>query len=122
MRMTPLYTATGSLIYEPDQFKPPELQSILQVDPTTEAVVASQVEVLRGLRMIEPVAQQLNLFDNPEFNAALRPTPWYSRLLWSVRCCSAAKAPARRQRQGRRQRHPAGWSCSRCSGRSTCVR
>jgi polysaccharide biosynthesis transport protein len=80
-RMTPLYTATGVLIYEPDQFKPPELQSILQVDPTTEAVMSSQAEVLRGLRLIEPVAQQLNLFANPEFNGALRPQPWYSRLL-----------------------------------------
>ncbi len=80
-RMTPLYTATGALIYEPDQFKPPELQSILQVDPTTDAVITSQAEVLRGLRLIEPVAQQLNLFANPEFNAALRPSPWYSRLL-----------------------------------------
>lgn len=91
MRMTPLYTATGSLIYEPDQFKLPELQSIMEVDPTTDAVVASQVEVLRGLRVIDPVAQQLNLFANPEFNAALRPTPWYSGLLRWVQALFAGE-------------------------------
>jgi len=91
MRMTPLYTATGSLIYEPDEFKLPELQSILQVDPTTDAVVASQVEVLRGLRLIEPVAQQLNLFANPEFNAALRPAPWYAGMLRWVQALFASQ-------------------------------
>jgi polysaccharide biosynthesis transport protein len=100
-RMTPLYTATGTLIYEPDQFKPPELQSILQVDPITEAVMSSQAEVLHGLRLIEPVAQQLDLLTNPEFNAALRPTPWYSRLLrrvsaefWEGEASSEAAGPS----------------------------
>ena len=79
-RVTPRYTAVGPLIYDPNRFKPAELQSILQVDPTTEAIMASQAEVLRGLRLIEPVAHQLNLFANPEFNPALRPPPLRVRL------------------------------------------
>src|SRR4051794_37606754 len=41
-RITPLYTATGSLIYEPSSYKLRELESILRADPTTEGMMASQ--------------------------------------------------------------------------------
>jgi len=72
-RMTPRYTATGALIYEPSEYKVRELQSILRVDPTTEAVMASQAEILRSLRVAARVAERGNMFRNPEFNPALRP-------------------------------------------------
>jgi capsular exopolysaccharide synthesis family protein len=70
---TPLYTATGALIYEPSEYKVRELQSILQTDPITEAVMASQAEILQSLKVAERVAQRGNLFNDPEFNVALRP-------------------------------------------------
>jgi capsular exopolysaccharide synthesis family protein len=76
-QVPPRYTAAGTLIYEPSEYKLRELQSILQSDPTTEAVMASQVEVLRGLHVVQRVAQRGNLFDNPEFNPALLPPPWW---------------------------------------------
>ena len=72
-QMTPLYTATGALIYEPGEYKPRELQSILQTDPITEAVMASQAEVLRGLKIAQRVADRGGLYDDPAFNPALRP-------------------------------------------------
>jgi uncharacterized protein involved in exopolysaccharide biosynthesis len=40
-RITPLYTATGSLIYDPSEYKQRALQSILREDPTTESMMAS---------------------------------------------------------------------------------
>src|SRR5258708_21395427 len=40
-RTTPRYTASGSLIYEPSDYKVRELESILRTDPTNEAVMAS---------------------------------------------------------------------------------
>jgi hypothetical protein len=46
-QITPRYTATGKLLYDPSGYKLQELQSILQVDPMTDAVMASQAEVLR---------------------------------------------------------------------------
>ena len=52
-QLTPQYTAVGSLVYEPSEYKVRELQSILQADPTTEAVMASQAEILRGLRVVQ---------------------------------------------------------------------
>ncbi len=74
-RTTPRYTAVGSLLYEPSDYKVRELESILRTDPTSEAVMASQAEVLQSLKIAQRVAQQGNLFGNPEFNATLRPPP-----------------------------------------------
>jgi uncharacterized protein involved in exopolysaccharide biosynthesis len=72
-RTTPRYTASGSLIYEPSDYKVRELESILRTDPTSEAVMASQAEVLQSLKIAQRVAQEGNLFASPEFNATLRP-------------------------------------------------
>lgn len=80
-RTTPRYTATGTLLYDPLAYRLTELQSILRSDPITDAVMASQAEVLGGLHVVEQVAQELHLFDKPEFNPALRPRPWPMRLL-----------------------------------------
>ncbi len=81
MQLTPRYTATGALLYDASEYKPRELQSILRVDPITDAVMASQAEVLRGMLVVEQVAVRLNLLANPEFNASLRPP---SRLLQTL--------------------------------------
>jgi succinoglycan biosynthesis transport protein ExoP len=72
-QVTPQYTAVGALVYEPSEYKVRELQSVLQIDPTTEAVMASQAEILTGLRVVQRVAERGNLYKNPEFNRALRP-------------------------------------------------
>lgn len=83
-QVTPIYTATGSLIYEPSEYTLREMQSIQRSDPTTEAVMASQPELLRSLRIAQRVAERGNLFDNPEFNAALRPPNRLRRFLRDV--------------------------------------
>lgn len=80
-RVTPRYTATGALIYEPSEYKLRELQSILRVAPTNEAVMASQAQILQSLRIAERVAERGNLFNDPEFNPALRrPSLWHRAL------------------------------------------
>ncbi|MGH7155306.1 MAG: Wzz/FepE/Etk N-terminal domain-containing protein, partial [Acetobacteraceae bacterium] len=96
-QLTPRYTATGTLIYEPNEYKPRELQSILRVDPTTESVMASQAEILQGLRLIEPMAQRLNLADHAEFNPALRRPSLLVRLVHSVSAALFDNQPAPRQ-------------------------
>jgi succinoglycan biosynthesis transport protein ExoP len=80
MQIPPLYTATGSLIYEPSSYRMREMQSILREDPTTEAMMASQAEILRSLRIAQKVADRGNLYANPEFNASLRP-PGFARTM-----------------------------------------
>ena len=81
---TPRYTATGALLYDPPIYRMAELQSILRADPITDAVLASQAEIMRGLLVVQRVATQLNLFDNPEFNHALLPKSLPARLLQHV--------------------------------------
>jgi capsular exopolysaccharide synthesis family protein len=72
-QLTPHYTATGSLIYDAAEYKLRELQSILRTDPITDAIMATQAEVLRGMPVVEQVANWLNLHTNPEFNTSLLP-------------------------------------------------
>jgi polysaccharide biosynthesis transport protein len=72
-QVTPLYTATGTLLYDASEYKPRELQSTVRADPITDAVMATQAEVLRGLPLVEQMASRLNFHENAEFNVALRP-------------------------------------------------
>ena len=65
-QLTPLYSATGTLLYDDSGYKVQELQSILRVDPITDAVMVTQAEVLRGMPVVEQVASRLNLFANPD--------------------------------------------------------
>jgi succinoglycan biosynthesis transport protein ExoP len=94
-QLKPRYTATGSLLYDASEYKLRELQSILRVDPITDAVMASQADVLRGMPVVEQVARQLNLLTSPEFNASLRPPAWTRRTLAAIRRMLFATAPAR---------------------------
>jgi polysaccharide biosynthesis transport protein len=84
-QVTPLYTATGALIYEPSEYKVRELQSILRADPVTDAVMASQAEILRSLHIAQRVAERGNLYDNPEYNHALRPPSIWHQWLTDLR-------------------------------------
>jgi len=93
-QVTPRYTAVGTLIYEPSGYKVRELESILQSDPTTEAVMASQAEILRGLRVVEAVVKRGNLYNDPEFNPSLRPHGHLQRVIDAVASWFRATAPA----------------------------
>src|ERR1700759_4252661 len=67
-QVTPLYTATGALIYQASDY-----QGAARQEPITEAVMASQAEVLESLRIAQRVAERGNLFVDPIFNPSLRP-------------------------------------------------
>ncbi len=93
-RTTPRYTASGSLIYEPSDYKVRELESILRTDPTTELVMASQAEVLQSLKIAQRVAERGNLYANPEFNSTLRPRSFVRVLRDRARLWAASAAGA----------------------------
>lgn len=92
-RTTPRYTATGSLIYEPSDYKVRELESIIRTDPITDAVMASQAEILQSLKVAQRVAERGNLYDNPEFNPSLRPPSRLGATIKSVRELFGRKSP-----------------------------
>src|SRR5215207_378801 len=50
--LTPRYTASTSLIYETQSYQGPVLQGTLLPESTTDAVMASQVEVIRSLSVM----------------------------------------------------------------------
>jgi len=84
-QMTPRYTATGTLLYEPNEYKVREMQSILRADPVTDSVMTSQAEILQSLHIAQKVAERGNLFANPEFNKSLRPPSLPGRIMTGIR-------------------------------------
>ena len=80
-RITPRYTAVAAVLHEPSEYAVRELQSILRADPMTDTIMASQVEIIRGLAIAERLVDRLGLEKLPEFNAALRPVSPLRRLL-----------------------------------------
>jgi capsular exopolysaccharide synthesis family protein len=80
--LTPRYTASTSVLYETQNLQGPVLQGVTLVESTTDAVIASQVEVVRSLSVMRRIARQFDLDDRPEFAWWLRDaqrvnTPWY---------------------------------------------
>jgi capsular exopolysaccharide synthesis family protein len=71
-RMVPHYTAVGAVVFEPGEYAARELQSILRSDPATDAVLNSQVEIVRSLSAAAELLDKLNLAERAEFNADLR--------------------------------------------------
>jgi capsular exopolysaccharide synthesis family protein len=67
------FTATGTLYYEAADYAALDLQSILRAEPATDAVMASQAELVRGLDGVAAVTDKLGLAPLPEFNPSLRP-------------------------------------------------
>ncbi len=85
----PRYTAAAMVLYEPTAYAARELQSVLRADPTTEPVISSQAEIVRGLPIAARVAAEFHLHDDPEFNAALRRPSWLARWLDQARTLTA---------------------------------
>ena len=81
-QMTPRYTAATMVMFEPSEYAARELQSILRDQNTTDAVLASQVEVIKGLSLARRVVRQFGLADRAEFawwieDAKRADTAWY---------------------------------------------
>ncbi|WP_419758231.1 GumC family protein [Acidisoma sp.] len=80
-RMPLLYTATGTVIYDPAGYAPEVLQSILKTDPTTDAVVASQGAILASLSIAHRVSLDLDLGHQPGFTSRPHSSPAARSLL-----------------------------------------
>jgi capsular exopolysaccharide synthesis family protein len=65
--LTPRYTATSTVMFEPTDYQASELQSILRDETTTDAVLASQVDVIRSLSVARRIVRQFDLTDREEF-------------------------------------------------------
>jgi capsular exopolysaccharide synthesis family protein len=82
--LTPRYTATSTVMFEPTDYQATELQSILRDETTTDAVLASQVDVIRSLSVARRIVRQFDLTNREEFSwwvaEAKRPEQWLYRI------------------------------------------
>lgn len=75
MRITPEYTATAALMIEPQQSNVVNFQTVIQGLTGDQATLATQVNLLASRDQIERVMDDMRLFEDPEFNPALRGDP-----------------------------------------------
>jgi hypothetical protein len=66
-QLTPRYTANTTVMFEPTEYAARELQSILRDESTTDAVLASQVEVVRSLNVARRIVRRFGLTEREEF-------------------------------------------------------
>ena len=81
-QLTPRYTASATVMFEPEGYNARELQSILRDETTTDAVLASQVEIIRSLSISRRIVRQFDLTERAEFSwwledAKRAETPWF---------------------------------------------
>ena len=72
------FTTAGTLSIDMERFAVPALQGALSGDGLADPMpqVRSEVQILTSRSLLQEVADELHLIDDPEFNAALRPMPW----------------------------------------------
>ena len=73
LQMTPVYTATGSLLVDPHRENAATRENSQTGGPPDMSAVDTQVEVLRSHALAEAVVRRLKLYDDPEFNPKVAP-------------------------------------------------
>lgn len=84
-QMTPQYTASASVLLNLRQSDVVDLGAVMSGLPSDSATVDTEVEVLRSRTLARRVADALNLYEDPEFNPALREVSGFSAWLGGVR-------------------------------------
>src|ERR1700722_12658411 len=79
-RLPLTYTATGILLYAPEDATVPDRGS-QPVMPDEDAVTASQTAVIANLQAARALVTQLDLSAQPGFSQILKPSPWPLNLL-----------------------------------------
>ena len=75
---TPTYTASSVVALESRQEQVVDLESVVSGLGGDQITINTEVEVLRSRGLLDKLAVQLNLADDPEFNATLRPPSTFS--------------------------------------------
>ncbi|WP_235868539.1 GumC family protein [Meridianimarinicoccus zhengii] len=75
---TPLYTASATVVLDNREEQVVDLQNVMSGLSGDQATVNTEVEVLQSRGLARKLVDELSLLDDPEFNAALRPTARFS--------------------------------------------
>ncbi len=82
--LTPQYTASAQVLVGVDQIKVGELQALisdLKGGGDISGPIATEIGVIRSRKIAENTIAKLNLQNDAEFNADLRPPTWFQRLM-----------------------------------------
>jgi exopolysaccharide transport family protein len=71
--LTPEYTAKAAVLIEPPKSQIIDVQAMMSGLTADSATMATQIKLLQARTFVARVMDDLKLFDDPEFNAALRP-------------------------------------------------
>ena len=91
LQLTPKYTATALVMIDPRKSNVVDVESVIQGLGTDASTVESQIRLINSRFQLEQLASDLGIFNDPEFNAALR-NP--DRTVETARC-RAVPIPAR---------------------------
>ena len=72
LQLTPKYTATALVMIDPRKSNIVDVESVIQGLGTDASTVESQIRVINSRFQLERLAGELGIFDDPEFNVALR--------------------------------------------------
>lgn len=82
-----LYSTSASVMLDTRKNNVADLSSVLSQLPTDPASLQNQIQILQSRDLSEEVIAKLKLYDDPEFNSALKPSPlggldprsWFAR-------------------------------------------
>jgi polysaccharide biosynthesis transport protein len=72
LQVTPRYTASALVMIDPRKSNVVDVESIIQGLGTDASTVESQIRVISSRFQLERLATDLEIFEDPEFNVALR--------------------------------------------------
>lgn len=75
---TPKYTSQSVVVLEENQSAIVDFASVVSGVGSDQAAINTEVEVIRSRTLMGKLVDELNLIEDPEFNAALRPAPKFS--------------------------------------------
>lgn len=75
LQVTPTYTAKASVMLEPRESRVVDVEAVLAGLPPDAATIATQIGLLQSRTFLARVMDDLTLFNDPEFNVALRGVP-----------------------------------------------
>ena len=70
LQMTPKYTASALVMIDPRQSNVVDVEAVIQGLGTDASTVESQIRVIGSRFQLERLAAQLDMINDPEFNAA----------------------------------------------------
>lgn len=75
---TRVYTSDATVVLESRQEQVVDIESVVTGLSGDQATINTEVEVIRSRRLAQKLLERLNLIEDPEFNASLRPKPQFS--------------------------------------------